>query len=269
MTTEIVIFGVGMMVAVIVLLWFLIWHFVTKYSKQFQPVSSLQMSKKQIRMRQLNTEVLLTEEEKQAMKKRMWRVGAIAGGIILLLISIAAWDYWRFVVSGESVQATITSVSKHRSSGRRHRTTYTYTLRADMDGVVVSDLYSAGSYGSYTVGETIDAYANTFGTHTDLAIANIVRAEPLTAGGMAAVAVVIVGVGLFGQEKCIRTGRARIANLPARFRTARLAGLPTASGSSTTSSVSATPALTTPDGLPMYNIGGTRELPKDDFPKDS
>lgn len=269
MTTEILIFGVGMMVAVIVLLWFLIWHFVTKYSKTFQPGSSSQMSKKQIRMRQLNTEVVLTMEEKQAMKKRMWWGGAIAGGIILLLIGIAAWDYWRFAVNGEPVQATITNVSKHRSSGRRHRTTYTYTLRANVDGVVVSDSYSAGSYGGYTVGETIGAYANTSGTHTDLALANVVRAEPLTAGGMAVVVAVIVGAGLFGQEKCIRTGRARIANLPARFRTARIANLPAIPGSPTSSSVPPAPAPTTPDGLPMYTIGGSRELPKDDFPKDS
>lgn len=263
MTTEILVFGVGMMIAVIVLLWVLIWHFVTKYSKKFQPVSPADMSKKALRRQQLNTEVVLTEDEKRAMKKGNWKAGIIVGVILSLIVSITAWNYWRFVVKGEPVQATITSVSKHRSSGRHHRTTYTYTLKADVDGATVTDSYSAGSSGGYTVGEVVDAYADTSGAHTDLAIASVVKASPFTTGGLALVVGFAVGSAIYAQGKRIQSGRAKIANLPARFRTARIANLPAIS------SVPPLPAPTTPDGLPMYTIGGSRELPKDDFPKDS
>lgn len=267
MTTEILIFGVGMMVAVIVLLWLLIWHFVTKYSTQFRPASSTETSTKALRRQQLNTEVLLTEEEKRAMTKNMWKMTIIVGIILSLLIGITAWEYWRFAVNGELVQATITNVSKHRSSGRHHRTTYTYTLKADVDGVVVSDSYSAGSSGGYTVGEVVDAYADTSGVPVDLAIADVVRGAPLRTAGISIFVLGVVGAILVGQRRNIRVGRARIGNLPAPFRAARIASLPKASESPVSLPISPPPAPTTPDGLPMYTIGGNRDLPKDDFPK--
>lgn len=261
-----VIFGVGM-IAVIVLIWFCIWHFVTKYGKEFHPVSAADLSKKALRKQQLNTEVFLTEDEKRAMKRGNWKAGIIVGVILSLVAGITAWDYWRFAVRGEPVQATITNVSKYRSSGRHHRTTYTYTLNADVDGELVTDLYSAGSSGGYTVGEVVDAYADTSGAHTDLAIANVVKTSPFTTGGLVFIVGVLVGSAVYAQGKRIRSGRAKIANLPVRFRMARIANLPTDPGSPTVSSVPSAATKTNSDGLPMYTIGGNRETPKDDFPK--
>lgn len=267
MTTEILIFAVALMVAAIPLLWFVIWRFTIKHSKEFQPVSPSDMNKKQLRKQQMNTEVVLTDDEKRAMKKNMWKIGIIVGIILLFIIGVTGWNYWRFAVKGESVQATITNVSKHRSSGKSRRTTYTYTLSATVDGVVVKDSYGAGSSGAYKVGDVVETYADTSGVRTDLAIASVVDRSPFSAGTIVLIAAAVIGSALYAQGKNMKAGKARIANLPSRFREARIASLPRAETSSTAQSIPTAPVATTPDGLPMYTIGGSREQPKDNFPK--
>jgi len=258
MTTEILVFVVGMMIAVLVLFWFLISHFMTKYGKDFRSASLVGITKKQLRTQRLNTVVDLVDEEKRAIKKRMWMIGVVTIVMFFLVVRFVSLNYWRFVVTGVPVQATITNVVKHRSSGRRSHTSYTYTLHADVRGALVTDTYDAGSSGEYRVGEVVDAYADVSGTHVNLAIANVEKTSPLFSAGIIGIFLLAIGFILSRDRKNIRTGKAKILELPSRFRSARLTNLLPASA----------PTQNASNTLPTYTIGGNHDRPKDNFPQD-
>lgn len=209
----------------------------------------------------LNTEVMLTPEEKKSMRRGLVGAGVLVGSILLGLITITGMNYWRFAMTGEEVTASITNKSSHRSSGRRHRTTYTYTLRATVNDVVVKDSYNAGSSSGYQVGDTVRAYA-TNEASPELAIAAIEDRDPffeiLYVAGL-------VGFIFFAfrQHSRIRSGKMRLANLPVKFRRERLramqSDLPTAGATHDSASATSIPRPTTSSGLPTYTIGPGNE----------
>lgn len=209
----------------------------------------------------LKTEVFLTPEERKAMNKNLVVASVMLGGILLGLFTITAVDYWRFALTGEEVTASITNKSSHRSSGRSHRTVYTYTLQATVNGVVVKDSYGAGSSSGYKVGDTVRAYA-TNGASPELAIASIEDQDPFFG------IIYFVGLGAFlifafRQRGRIRAGKMRLENLPEKFRKDRLLVMQSASStvavSASSSFVPVTPQSTTSSGLPMYTIGPGNE----------
>ncbi len=213
---------------------------------------------------QMNTEVILTDEEKRAMQKGIWRGVIIFSVIFSLIVGFTAWDYWRFAIDGTQTQATVTKISKHRSSGKSHRTTYTFTLTANVNGETITDSYSSGSGGGFAVGDVVDAYAAKNGMYTDLAIADDVHREPFSTG----IPVVLVGIGLgsalYAQRRRIQAGKAKIANLPKRLRAARIATLKAGPASDNPAEIVPEAPATTADGLPVYTIGGAGSVKPND-----
>lgn len=206
----------------------------------------------------LNMEVALTPEEQGSMRKGLVMASALVGIILLGLITITGWQYYRFVVTGEKVTATIINKSSHRSSGKRHRTTYTYTLQATVNNVVVKDSYSAGSSGGYAVGDVITAYA-TNESSPQLAIAGVEDRDPVFE------IFYVLGLGGFSflavrQWKKIRSGKMRLANLPLRYRKERLRSMQIGTSVPGLTSVqTSVPRPTTSSGLPTYTIGPGNE----------
>lgn len=202
----------------------------------------------------LNTEVLLTPEEQKSMFKNLVVVGVLGCALFGGMITAIGMNYWRFVMKGEEVSATITNKTSHRSSGRHSHTSYTYTLQATVNDIVVQDSYGAGSSGSYKVGDTVRAYA-THDVAPELAIAAIEDRDPffeaLLLAGLAGLLFLAVS-----QRSKIRSGKMRLANLPEKFRKARLQAM---QGVSLGSSVTPLPRPTTPSGLPTYTIGPGNE----------
>jgi hypothetical protein len=206
----------------------------------------------------LNTEVTLTSEEQKTMRRGLIAAGVLIGIILLGFIATTGWEYYRFVMTGEKVTATIINKSSHRSSGKRHRTTYTYTLQATVNDVVVKDSYSAGSSGGYAVGDVITAYA-TNESSPELAIAGVEDRDPLFEifyvlglGGVSFLAV--------RQWKKIRSGKMRLANLPLKYRNERLRMLRVGTSVSVPTRVQiSAPRATTASGLPTYTIGPGNE----------
>lgn len=208
----------------------------------------------------LNTEVSLTPEEQKSMRRRLVTAGLLIGVILFGLITVTGLNYWRFAITGEEVTASITNKSSHRSSGRRNRTTYTYTLQATVNGIVVKDSYRAGSSSGYDVGDTVSAYA-TNEAPPQLAIAAIEDRDPFLE--------VLYFAGLGGfffvgwrQWRSIRSGKMKLGNIPVKFRKERLWAMQSVSSmSGVTSDVTATsmPKSTTSSGLPAYTIGPGNE----------
>lgn len=211
--------------------------------------------------------VTLTPEEQKGMKKTLMILLAVVTIVIGLVTFALAFDYWRFAVRGESVSATVMSVSNHRSSGRRSKTTYTYTLKATVDGKNVTDSYAAGSNGSYKIGSTVDAYATQSDSSTqrvDLAIKDVIDRSPLWE--VLALSVLgLISFISFRRWKRIQSGSMKFSELLKQFQNRRLRAL-----ESDTATMPSQVSSTTPNGLPVYTIGGGSTQPgeiRDDFPK--
>lgn len=209
----------------------------------------------------LNTEVVLTSEEKKSMRRGLVGAGVLVGVILSGLITVTGIDYWRFAITGEEVTATITQKSSHRSSGRRNRTTYTYMLQARVNGVVVRDSYRAGSTSGYNVGDAVRAYA-TNDSSPELAIAAIEDRDP------ALEVLYLVGLGAFGffafrQWGKIRSGKMYLRNIPVKFRKERIrvmqSAASTADAATAYAASASMPRPTTASGLPTYTIGPGNE----------
>lgn len=197
---------------------------------------------------QLDTIVLLTPTEQTTMRRKAW----IASILILLLFGAVivgtSWNYYRFVLTGQKVQATILSITKHRSGGRHQRTTYRYTLQAEVRGAIVTDTYSAGSSSSYNVGDRILVYATT-DSSPELAIAKNEEMDPLWVVG-SILLLVLINASLARTRKKITTGSMRIRDLSRAMRRRKLQEI------QGTVSQASVPATTIPGGLPTYTIGG-------------
>ena len=209
----------------------------------------------------LNTEVVLTPEEKKSMRRALVAAGVLVSVILTGLITITGMNYWKFAITGEEVTASITQKSSHRSSGRRNRTTYTYTLQATVNGTVVKDSYRAGNSSGYKVGDMVRAYA-TNEASPELAIAAIEDRDPFFE------VLYLIGLGAFGyfafrQWGKIRSGKMYLRNIPAKFRKERLrvmqSTLSTTGCAPSHTGPEAMPRPTTSSGLPTYTIGPGNE----------
>ncbi len=130
--------------------------------------------------------VALTSEEQKSMKKTLITLMVVVTMVFGFVTFALMLNYWRFAINGEPVSATVMSVARHRSSGRRSHTNYIYTLKATIDGKSVTDSYNVGNNGSYKIGTTVDAYAAQDGfnaQHVDLAIKDVIDRSPFWAAG--------------------------------------------------------------------------------------
>jgi hypothetical protein len=193
---------------------------------------------------QLNTVVTLTDDEKRSMNR-----GVIIGLVIVTLIcgigftSISA-TYWKYVVQGEKISATVTNVDSYRSGSKRKTTKYIYSLEATVDGELVRDTYRSGSYHDADIGDIVDVYA-TNDVEPELALAAVEERDPLWLLFLAA----FFGVFVFGmtkQRKRIATGQMKINQLSKAMRRKKLVELE---------------QPMTPDGKPTYSIGGFEQSP--------
>lgn len=209
----------------------------------------------------LNTEVTLTPEEQGSMRRRLAMASALVGAILFGLITVTGMDYWRFAMTGQEVEATITNKTSHKSSGRRSHTTYTYTLQATVGDAVVKDSYGAGSSSGYKVGDTVRAYA-TNEASPELAIAKIEDRDPFLEVFYFAC---LIGFLFFAlhQRKRIRSGKMRLANLPVKFRKERIRAMQfSAQTADVAISHTAPKSMHRPiteSGLPTYTIGSGSE----------
>lgn len=190
---------------------------------------------------QLDTVVTLTDDDKRSMNRT-----AMIGLVIATLIcgvgftSVSA-TYWKYVVQGEKISATVTDVESYRSGGKRKRK-YLYTLEATVNGTVVRDTYRAGSYRSADVGDVIDVYF-VDDTDPELAIAAVEERGPF----WLLFFVVFYGVILFAmrkQRKDVASGRMKIGRLPKAMRRKKFMELEKPK---------------TSEGKPMYSIGGSEQ----------
>ena len=209
----------------------------------------------------LNTEVVLTPEEQKSMGRSLAVSGVLVGAVLLGLVVITGFNYYRFVMTGQEVSASIVNKTSHRSSGRHSHTSYTYTLQAIINGTVVNDSYSAGSSGGYKVGDTVRAYA-TKEAPPQLAIAATEDRDPF----LEVLYLACLGGFIFlvvRQRIRIRSGKMRLAMLPEKFRKDRLramrASVPIAGVTADATLVTPMPRPTTPSGLPTYTIGPGKE----------
>lgn len=193
---------------------------------------------------QLNTVVTLTDDEKRSMNR-----GVIIGLVIVTLIcgigfvSISA-TYWKYVVQGEKISATVTDLESYRSGSKRKTTKYIYSLEATVDGELVKDTYRSGSYHDADVGDVVDVYA-TNDAEPELALAAVEERDPLWLLFLA----VFFGVFVFGmtkQRNRIATGQMKINQLSKSMRRKKLMELE---------------KPMTPDGKQMYSIGGFEQRP--------
>lgn len=206
----------------------------------------------------------ITSQERKSILRGLAAVCIFITFVMVIFVGITAREYWKFAVNGEEVQATVTKGEKHRSSGRRSHTTYTYTLQSVINGVRISDTYNAGKEGGYAVGSTVEAYAARSGKSIDLAIKDIVSNSPFSTIPIL-LFWVVVGFISIKKWKQVETGSMKIKDLPKKFQRQRLAAMPSQSVEKAYPSSQVTPA-----GFPTYSIGGTStpemEI-RDDFPK--
>jgi len=224
-----------------------------------------QETKHKVLQEQMNTDVTLTDEEKRSMKQNM-----VIGAVVLVfvfgsIIGVTAWRYWRFAVSGTETQATIVSIATRtvRNSGKHSsgsHTEYTYSLSAVVDGKTVVDTYNAGRDGIHKKGDVIDVFAATSDTHTDLAFVSDIQSLPFTTGFPLTIVGGIIGYSLYIKSKRIQSGKMKLGNLPVKFRKAHLADIQLSARTgiepANPMDASVTQRETTPDGLPVYTIGG-------------
>jgi len=172
---------------------------------------------------QMNTVVQLTPDE-----QKRWQQNLLTGFILFTLffavfVGFSGLSYWKFVVQGSPIQATVLGMASHQSGGRHSKTVYTYTLQALIDGEIIKDSYNAGSHYSSKVGDIVDAYA-TNEEAPELAIAAVEDRDPLIILG----AILVYSFAVFGivqQRKRVASGHVKISTLPKSMRRARLAAL--------------------------------------------
>lgn len=223
---------------------FIIYKMVKAFGGKMEGKSS--SFKQQWTKEQLNTVVTLTDDEKRSMNR-----GAIIGLVIATLIcgvgftSISA-TYWKYVVQGEKISATVTDVKSYRSGSKRKTTKYIYSLEAAVDGELVKDTYRSGSYHDADVGDVVDVYV-TNDAEPELALAAVEERDPLWLVFLAA----FFGIFVFGMtkhRKRIATGQMKINQLSKSMRRKKLMELEQ-------------PMI--PDGKLMYTIGGASQMPQE------
>jgi hypothetical protein len=195
---------------------------------------------------QLSTVITLTDDEKQSMNR-----GVIIGLVVVTLIcgigfaSISA-TYWKYVIQGERISATVTDMDSYRSGSRNKTTKYIYSLKAMVDGELVRDTYHSGSYHDADVGDVVDVYA-TSDAEPELALAAVEERAPLWLLFLA----VFFGVFVFGmtkQRKRIATGQMKISQLSKAMRRRKLMELESSTAS---------------EGKPAYTIGASSQAPEE------
>lgn len=230
---------------------FVVYKVVSFASRRGSPVTSVRTP---LTKEQLNTVIRLTPQEQTSMRRGVWAATVITVVIFGFFSAEKAWEYYRFVLVGERVQATVIEIQKHRSSGRHHRTTYQYTLEAVVDGVVVTDTYSVGSISTHDEGDVVEAYASSDGA---LAVAGYEQMDPVWISGFLAL-LIGIQVALAKQRARIALGEMKVANLPKEMRRRKLQELGMLGDSMGMAGSDLVPSQTTSDGKPAYSIGGSR-----------
>ena len=195
---------------------------------------------------QLNTVVTLTDNEKRFMSRKLF-FGAILVTVFCGagILGIAS-SYWKYVVQGEQISATVTAVESYRSRSKRKTRKYIYSLEATVDGELVRDTYRSGSYHGADVGDVVDVYA-TNDAEPELALAAVEERDPLWLLFLAA----FFGVFVFGmtkQRQRIATGQMKINQLSKAMRRKKLMELEKPMSL---------------DERPMYAIGGSSQAPEE------
>ncbi len=197
---------------------------------------------------ELDTVITLTPDEQRSMMRSA--TAAVMIGVLLCstLMIVMSVRYWQYVVEGERISATVTNISTSRSGTKRRRTKYTYTLQATVDGNVVRDTYSAGSYHSAKVRDVIDVYA-TSETPPQLAIAAVEDRDPF----LVLLLAVLLGFLVFVMKKqraVIATGRMKLRQFSEKTRYKKLKELRAGAQHSS----APMERSTTSDGKPMYTL---------------
>ena len=201
----------------------------------------------------LDTIAILTPAEQTKMRRRLLINTVLIMVILGSIVGISAWNHYRFVLTGQTVQATILDITKHRSAGRHSRTHYWYQLEAVVNGKTVVDEYDVGSTSFYDEGDTIAVYATSDETPELAVTAREGTDLPLIVGGL------LFGIGiqmaLRRKLRGIATGKMRIGNLSKAMRQRKLAEIEETRVKNV--SPESIADNTTPDGKPMYTIGGS------------
>jgi hypothetical protein len=188
---------------------------------------------------QLNMVATLTEDEQRSMRR-----GTVIGLIVVTIIcgvgitSISA-TYWKYVVQGEKISATVIDVDSYRSGSRRE---YIYSLEATVGGERVRDTYRSGMYHDAEIGDVVDVYAAP-DADPELVLAAVEERDPLWLLFFFTFFTVFVSAVL-RQRKRIATGQMKIARLPKAMKRKKLMELK---------------QQKTPEGKPMYTIGGSSQ----------
>jgi Na+/H+-dicarboxylate symporter len=195
---------------------------------------------------QLNTVVQLTDAEKRSMKRSLALPFVIVALICGIGFASIGSTYWKYVIQGEKISATVTAVQTYRSGTKRKRTKYIYSLQAVVGGVLVRDTYRSGSYHDADVGGVVPVYA-TNDAVPELALAAVEERDPVWLLFFATLFGVVV-FSLAKQRKQIESGQMKINQLSKAMRRKKLMELENP---------------VTPDGKPVYTIGGSKSVPKE------
>lgn len=176
--------------------------------------------KEKFTQEELDRVVTLTEGEQRKMTRGLVFV-VVVSTLLLGGITVSLGSPLRdFIIDGEKVSATVLDIDSYRSGGKRNTIRYRYTLEAVVDGAVVRDIYSAGSYRGASIGDTVSAYA-TNEARPKLAIAMVLYEGAV----LLLIIIAIYGVVLFAmktQYDKIQTGQMTIRDFSKSSRRKKL-----------------------------------------------
>lgn len=164
--------------------------------------------------------VTLTSEERRNMGRILWIGYSLGVIVILAFMAFFAFDYWKFAVNGESIQATVMNINSYRSMKNDAFIVDTYTLRAMIDGKIVTDTYRNGNKKFYKIGDVVEVYVTPVGDHMDFAIKSDIENDPWF-GGLSLFALLGISFISVMRWKKIQSGTMKFRELPRRFQTRR------------------------------------------------